>query len=207
MLSWGSLLRTARATVGVLLVTGLALILPGQTADMLAGLWEDSVWPSIAFHFALWFLAFSAWHWSRASLSARFQVPDRDADRHDERWLTSPSGEVADPAVLEWLPRVLFLAAAGLGIIAALRSNGWGHLVVILIWAGLSLALLIWRLSIQRYLFGSEDLTAASAPLTPAPNSLPRWLRGPWNSLRLLLRHAPAMRHRRRPPLNRRRHC
>ena len=53
----------------------LGLLVPAQTADMLAGMTDGGyhgMAPAVAFHAALAFLAFSAWHWSRAALTARF---------------------------------------------------------------------------------------------------------------------------------------
>ena len=47
--SWGSMLRTVRAAVAVMLVGGIGLTVPPQTRDMLAFLGDAGVWPAISF--------------------------------------------------------------------------------------------------------------------------------------------------------------
>jgi hypothetical protein len=132
-LSWGSMARIARATVGILLVTGLALLVSPETRDMLAGLSRHGlrgIWSVFAFNFALWVLAVSAWHWSRAVLSARFDARDTEEGRLTAAQLHG--GPNADPAPLNWVPRLLFAAAAAIGVIAALRSGARWQLAIIL---------------------------------------------------------------------------
>jgi hypothetical protein len=75
--SWGSLLRTTRAAVAVLLLGGIGLTVPPQTRDMLAFLDEDNVGAAIAFQIVLLILSTSAWFWSRAALAARFGIGDK----------------------------------------------------------------------------------------------------------------------------------
>ena len=69
--SWGSMLRTIRAAVAVLLLGGIGLTVPPQTRDMLAFLDSNLFWPAASFQIALVVLAGSAWFWSRAALAAR----------------------------------------------------------------------------------------------------------------------------------------
>jgi hypothetical protein len=71
MRSWISLLRTATAPFGVLLLAGIGLVLPSQTHDLLAALTVGFGWRIMAFHLAFLFFGFSAWYWARAALSAR----------------------------------------------------------------------------------------------------------------------------------------
>ena len=74
--SWGSMVRTARAAVAVLLIGGIGLTLPPQTRDMLAFLDANRVWAAISFQLALIVFGGSAWFWSRAALAARFGIDD-----------------------------------------------------------------------------------------------------------------------------------
>ena len=193
MLSWGSMFRTCRAAVGLLVFTAFGVIIPSQTADMLGGFSDQGardIWAGVAFHFALWLLAFNAWHWSRAVLSARFKVPDTRASRAALGF--SPSAQPAiDSKVLVLAPRVLFCAAAGIGVAAAIRSFAWMVVLIIVVWTAASLALLHWRLIIQLKLFGKEDLTHATGPSNPPPSWIPAWLTGSWRTLDELVRHAP----------------
>jgi hypothetical protein len=88
------------------------------------------IWSAFAFNFALWVLAVSAWHWSRAVLSARFDARDTEEGRLTAVQLHG--GPNADPAPLDWEPRLLFAAAAAIGVIAALRSGARWQLAIIL---------------------------------------------------------------------------
>lgn len=128
--SWGATFQSTRAVVGVLLLTGLALLIPPQTRDMLAGVSIGGglrgIWSAAAFQIALCLLAVSAWHWARAVLSAQRGQKRGAAD--------------SDPFV--WVPRLLFIAVAVIGIIAAVRSEAWGQLFLILAWAALGIFVL-----------------------------------------------------------------
>jgi hypothetical protein len=189
-LSWGSMRRTARAAIGVLLLAGLALLLPPQTRDMLAGLSGEEgrgIWAGVAFHLALWLMAFCAWHWSRAVLSARFAVPDRRAARAAPP--AGAGGGTVDPKALDWMPRLIFAAAASIGIVAAMRSNAWLQVLVIVGWLVPSLVLLSFRLVIQQF-FGREDRTYAGAIALADPGAaVGGWFAPVWRLP--LIRHAP----------------
>jgi hypothetical protein len=74
--SLGSMLRTVRAAVAVMLLGGIGLTIPPQTRDMLAFLEDAGIWAAISFPIALVVLAGSAWFWSRAALAARFGIND-----------------------------------------------------------------------------------------------------------------------------------
>src|ERR1700730_7492390 len=82
--SWGSLFRTARAPLAVLLLAAIGLILPPQTDDMLAALMDGgkSAWlPSFFFQVSLAVLSISAWYWARTLIDARFDIEGTRADR------------------------------------------------------------------------------------------------------------------------------
>src|SRR5271166_1587002 len=121
--SWGSMLRTIRAAVAVMLLGGVGLAVPPQTRDMLAFLDNGRSWPPISFQVALVVLAGSAWFWSRAALAARFGIDDarrRGAGPHDFNW-----------TAFVWLPRLMLLASFLVGVLIALRSGSpWRSLAV-----------------------------------------------------------------------------
>ncbi|HJY48437.1 MAG TPA: hypothetical protein VJ349_07350 [Stellaceae bacterium] len=75
--SWGSMLRTVRAAVAVMILGGIGLTVPPQTRDMLAFLDNGRFWPALSFQLAMVVLAGSAWFWSRAALAARFGIDVR----------------------------------------------------------------------------------------------------------------------------------
>jgi hypothetical protein len=81
--SWVSLFRTARAPLAVLVLSAIGLIIPPQTADMLATLSNGGFhfWPAFWFQVSLAFLSTSAWYWARTLIDARFDVVGTKADR------------------------------------------------------------------------------------------------------------------------------
>ncbi len=118
---------------------------------MLAGLVDGGhcgLWPALCFHLALAALAVSAWYWSRAVLAARFPeliMPNLRAG-------AEALAEV-DARAWAWLPRILFLAAAASGMVAALRSAAWLQAVLVPVWSGPLLLGLVMR----RRVFGPRD--------------------------------------------------
>jgi len=146
--SWNVMFRIARVTFGALALAALGLVVPPQTRDMLAGMsWSTlrEAWSGAAFQLSLFLLAFFSWYWSRAALSAWFGVTDTPAAR--DAAALRHSGPGIDPAPLDWAPRLLFAAAAGIGVIAALRSDAWVHAIAILVWAPAILYVLYHRLA------------------------------------------------------------
>lgn len=137
-ISWRSMARVTRAVLWILLLTGLALLVPPQTADMLAILsqhdWRGR-WSVFAFHLTLSLLAFSAWYWARALLAAHFGVSDA---------ARAAAGGRDD--ALDWAPRGLFILVALIGAIAAIRSAAWWQLLIIAVWTLAFLYLLHLRL-------------------------------------------------------------
>jgi hypothetical protein len=105
--SWGSMLRTVRAAVAVMLLGGIGLTIPPQTRDMLAFLEDGHIWPAISFQIALIVFAGSAWFWSRAALAARFGIDDNPHNR--------PAAPGFDWAVATRLTRLMSDALAALG--------------------------------------------------------------------------------------------
>ena len=76
-ISWISLIRTARVSYAFQAIVAAALLLPPQMRDMLAALTETHnlrAW--IAFPASMAVFGFLSWYWARATLSARFDLPD-----------------------------------------------------------------------------------------------------------------------------------
>jgi hypothetical protein len=119
--SWGSMLRTIRAAVAVMLLGGIGLTVPPQTRDMLAFLEDDRIWPPISFQLALIVLAGSAWFWSRAALAARFGIDDNPQNR--------PPAPDFDWPAYTWLPRLIFAAGFLVGVVIAATNNSLFNIV------------------------------------------------------------------------------
>jgi hypothetical protein len=116
--SWGSMLRTVRAAVAVLLLGGIALIIPPQTRDMLAFLDNGRFWTAISFEIALVVLAGSAWFWSRAALAARFGINDGQ-----RQGTGSPN---FNWTAFTWLPRLMLVGGFLIGaVIAVMNRSPW----------------------------------------------------------------------------------
>lgn len=113
--SWGSMLRTVRAAVAVMLLGGIGLTIPPQTRDMLAFLENGRIWPAASFQIALIVFAGSAWFWSRAALAARFGI-------HDDPQLR-PTAPNFDWTAYTWLPRLMFIAGSLVGAAIAVMSR------------------------------------------------------------------------------------
>jgi hypothetical protein len=167
--SWRSMFLTTRAAWGILALAGVGLILPPQMGDMLQGMTfrpGRGLEASIAFHVSLWLMAFLAWHWGRAVLSARF--PDSAPVRGGAAAAASAGDgasaddDSVDPVALGWIPRLLFIAAAAIGIAAAIRSATYWHVAIILAWAAVSILALHYRLALLAAIFGKR-------PAAPQP--------------------------------------
>ena len=190
VLSWMSLLRTIRAPLGSLVLAGLALLVPPQTADMLAALDDGQVSASdtLRFHIALAFLAMSAWYWSRALLAARFDLPDDEAARTA---FLGPNKRVYDA-----VPRLMYGLAVLIGIGLILRSGIWSSLAYLAAWA-IPLGVAVhYRTRVGRAmnaLMGRPP--AAQAPPGDPSREVSRhllpWLRNLPSRFWLLIRRAP----------------
>jgi hypothetical protein len=187
--SWTSMARSNRVVLATLVVSAISLSFVPQTRDMLAGL-SDRFMASLAFHMALWFMAFCAWHWSRTVLSARFNIGDEPDQR--TKILSLRARFPVNPTALDLAPRLLFVAAAAVGVIGALRSHACWQAAIILVWTALSLVLLHRRLAIQKRLVGTSDLTTATyRALPPKPKQIPPFLNSLWTTVTSLAYHAP----------------
>lgn len=172
--SWGSMLRTCRAAIVVLVVGDAALIVPPETHDMLTFLDNDRAWAAFSFQLALAVLGSSAWYWSRAALSARFGLGDmqRSWIRDDPRF---------DWGAFTWLPRVLLLVAFLAGMVIAVMNDSYKTAAGSAAFGVLALAFTIFR-----------PRTEGSGP-PPAPRSGFRvWISHGWRQrLSALLLRAP----------------
>jgi hypothetical protein len=177
--SWGSLFHIVRASAVVLAVTLLVLLLAPESRDMMSGIWDTGLLHGATAYAALLFLGVSAWHWSRAALSARFGVKSRAGG-------AAPAA--VNPVAFDLVPRLMFLAAVGVGLVLALRSQGGRWLALPLVLAGAAgFAILTYRLKLPRVIGGGERSLAA----TRTQRQEPAWLRRAPQSIRELLTYAP----------------
>jgi hypothetical protein len=196
-ISWLSMLVTVRATALVVALTAIALLLVPQMQDMLIDIsdYSQHVTPGIGFHAALLLTAFFAWHWSRAALSARFDLDDTHLARNNiQPRLLRDEGASVDVSPFKLLPRLLFVATAFIGIIAALRSSDVLDAAIIVAWSAGAYSLLEHRLQIQEslrrlrtfsFLFKSPAADpAAEPPKKPKQISMGK-------AFRLIFRRAP----------------
>jgi|FEC22Drversion2_1045045.scaffolds.fasta_scaffold01007_9 hypothetical protein len=176
MRSWASMLRTVRGPVAVLVLGVVGLLLPPQTQDMLAAI--DDFWSSLAFNLALALLAFAAWFWARALLAARFDITDTG---------TSPRGEaITSPAnlqALKWLPRLLFIAAALIGVTILLVPFAPLRLIFVVLWVAAG----FWVLTARRLWPGLVN----TPPGGPPRQKVGFWRNRIWGPLLELLAYAP----------------
>ena len=141
--SWMSLFRTTRGSVSVLVVVGLALVLPDQTGDELVALADMKVGPVpglFVLQFALGFLSVTSWFWARAALAARFGVDDALESRHGLRY----SHRKAFNAV----PRLTFLFGVLLSLLLVWRSPSWTQALAVTAWSLPAYLLIRWRLAL-----------------------------------------------------------
>src|SRR6185437_15335725 len=171
--SWGSMVRTARAAVAVLLIGGIGLTLPPQTRDMLAFLDGNRVSAAISFQLALIVFGGSAWFWSRAALAARFGIDDSQRRQ--------PPSPDFDWVAFTWLPRLMLIATFLVGLVIAIRSQSFWTVAGAAMVGGLALLITIVRPH------------RASAGPPPAPRGGVRtWIRGGASArLRALIQRAP----------------
>ena len=173
--SWGSMLRTVRAPLAVILLGGIGLTVPPQTRNMLAFLDESGPWPVITFLIVLIVLAASAWFWSRAA--ARFGIDDAQRYKEGRRSF--------DWFAFTWLPRLMLAGSFLVGAIMALRSGSPSRGMVV----GMAVAVGIAVLGVALY-FRPHGQTVLLPPA--ARYELRAWLReGAWVRLRALLQRAP----------------
>jgi len=192
-LTWISTFKTARAPLGVVVLAAIGLGLPPQIADMLAGFDDkgEPLWPLLLLHFALAWLALSAWYWARAALYARFEIDESDGRTRGALIavkLAGASQQTIQRArhAFDLTPRWLFWAVALLGAIVTARAGAWGQFVIVVVWS--VVGWLIIRIRVQQ--FGNHtagilpsDLRAATTLCGAFCAVLPR--------LRALVRYAP----------------
>jgi hypothetical protein len=150
-LSWVSMVRTARAPAGIVAIVLFALVFLPQMDDMLARIRED--WgQDVAYHLSLFFFAFSAWYWSRTLLAARFRVRNRRLINGPEEVRRSVKGMDVNPTAFRLVPRVLFVAIAFCGVVAALKSSDWPDALITVVWAAAGYILLEYRRALTGWL-------------------------------------------------------
>jgi hypothetical protein len=76
-ISWVSLIRTARVSYAFQALVAAGLLLPPQMRDMLAALTEtNDIGTWAAFPASIAVFGFLSWYWARATIAARFDLPD-----------------------------------------------------------------------------------------------------------------------------------
>jgi hypothetical protein len=130
-----SLIRTARVPFAFQALVAAGLLLPPQMRDMLAALAETHAWrPWAAFPASMAVFGFLSWYWARATLSARFDLPDT---RHawDEAVALGRHGErpFVREAPLHIVPQAPIPLAGITGLLLALQSGALGLGVATLI--------------------------------------------------------------------------
>ena len=134
-ISWMSLIRTARVPFAFQALVAAGLLLPPQMRDMLAALAETHAWRQwAAFPASMAVFGFLSWYWARATLSARFDLPDT---RHawDEAVALGRQGErpFVREAPLHIVPQAPIPLAGMTGLLLALQSGALGLGVATLI--------------------------------------------------------------------------
>jgi hypothetical protein len=132
--SWISLLRTVRAPLSVIVLAGVAVVLPPQSRDMLAALGDGNVVLSetFIFYLSLALLTFSGWYWSRALISARFDVPYTD----EGRARLEATEKRLDVFAFDAVPWLIFMLVGLVGVGLIVRSGVWQALWFLLAWLG-----------------------------------------------------------------------
>jgi hypothetical protein len=124
-ISWTSLIRTARVSYGFQALVAAGLLLPPQMRDMLAALTEAREWRAwAAFPASMAVFGFLCWYWARATLSARFDLPDTRR-AWDEAVSTGRHGHrpFIREAPLHIVPQAPIPIAGFTGLLLALQSG------------------------------------------------------------------------------------
>lgn len=189
-ISWTSLIRTARVSYGFQALVAAALLLPPQMRDMLAAMTEAHNWREwAAFPASMAVFGFLSWYWARATLSARFDLPDTKR-AWDEAVATGRRGKrpFIRRAPLHIVPQAPIPLAGVTGLLLALQSRA-----LLVGAATLGLLLIVWflvdrrrviRAFVRRTLFPRHVF-----PDEPLPPETVR-LRSTY-SVRIWLRRAP----------------
>src|SRR5271166_1858871 len=140
--SWRSLVRTARAPIGILVLASIGLVLPKQTADELNALSDMQAQPMllpgvVLLQASLGLLALSAWYWAKAAFSARFGA--------DDSLETRPGMETADRAAFEAVPRIVFLGGVLLAAFLLWRGFSWVQALSVAVWGVPAYILIRWH--------------------------------------------------------------
>jgi hypothetical protein len=201
-ISWMSLIRTARVSYAFQLIVAAGLLLPPQMRDMLAALAETTdirAWA--AFPASMAVFGFLCWYWARATLSARFDLPDTK-----QAWDEAVEGghhgtrPFVRNAPLHIVPQAPIPIAGVTGLLLALQSGA--------LWLGLATLgalLLVWflvdnrrrirgfvrRTLLRHHHFTEETLPHESVRLRSTYN-FRIWLRRAPFRFRKIMQRAPS---------------
>ncbi|MBI2767570.1 MAG: hypothetical protein HYX53_16865 [Chloroflexi bacterium] len=195
--SWLSLLRTVRAPLAVIVLTGIAVVLPSQSADMLAALGDGGLVPRevFVFYLSLAFLTFSGWYWARALISARFDVPYTAAGRAR----LEATDQRLDVFAFDAVPWLIYVLSGLVGVGLIVRSGVWTALWFLLAWV-LVYAYAFFRPTplkegerklLQRVRGDQLDYRAVGKVPQRSTTSFREWRRSIWTHVRLLTHRAP----------------
>ena len=195
--SWLSLLRTARAPLAVIVLTGIAVVLPSQSADMLAALGDGHFvfGEAVVFYLSLAFLTFSGWYWARALISARFDVPSTTAGRAQ----LAATDQRLDVFAFDAVPWLIYMLSGLVGVGLIVRSGVWHALWFLGAWVLVYLYAFFRppRLNdVERKLLpfarrSQPDYRAVGQVPQRSTTSLRDWGRSIWTHVRLLTHRAP----------------
>jgi hypothetical protein len=196
--SWLSLLRTVRAPLAVIVVTGIAVVLPSQSADMLAAL-DDGHFvfgEAFVFYLSLAGLTFSGWYWARALISARFDVPYTAAGRA----ALQATDQRLDVFAFDAVPWLIFMLSGLVGVGLIVRSGVWNALWFLLAWVAVYAIFRPTRMKDTRrqpvrFVRGGQLNYRAVADGNPQRSTTDFWewfsWRTFWMHMRLLMHRAP----------------
>jgi hypothetical protein len=198
-ISWISLIRTARVSYAFQALVAAALLLPAQMRDMLAALTETHnlrAW--LAFPASMAVFGFLSWYWARATLAARFDLPDTKLCWDD----AVAAGRCGDrpyvrPHPLHIVPQAPIPIAGITGLLLAFQSGAWllgiaTLACLLLVWFGVSrrqqIHAFLRRVFLPRVNFPAEPL-GPEDPRLRSTYSVRLWMhRAPYRFWKILQR-------------------
>ncbi len=201
-ISWISLIRTARVSYAFQAIVAAALLLPPQMRDMLAALTETHnlrAW--LAFPASMAVFGFLSWYWARATLAARFDLPDTrqcwddavEAGRQGQR-------PYVRPHPLHIVPQAPIPIAGVTGLLLAVQSRafllGFTTLaLLLLVWFGVSRRQRVKALLRHFFRPGTPDPCEPLGPEDPnlrSTYSIRLWLRRVPHRFAKIMQRAPS---------------
>ena len=182
----------------MIVLTGIAVVLPSQSADMLAALGDGHFvfGEAFVFYLSLAFLTFSGWYWARALISARFDVPYTAAGRAQ----LAATDQRLDVFAFDAVPWLIFMLSGLVGVGLIVRSGVWNALWFLLAWVLVYVYAFFFRpprikegeRKLLRFVRGAQlDYRAVGKVPQRSTTSFREWGRSIWTHVRLLTHRAP----------------